>query len=541
MSVKMLSFGSRARSELLQGVNYLADAVKVTLGPRGRNVMLEELYTTPKVTKDGVTTAKAIEIEEKFPNIGAQMLQDVAKKTSESAGDGTTTATVIAQAIYREGFKMVAAGHNPMSLKRGLDKGLEAVLTALQKMARPIEKKQEIAQVGTLSANNEAMIGDLIAEAMDRVGREGVITVEEAQGMETTLEFVEGMEFDRGYLSPYFVTDAEKMEVNLENPYILLFEKKISSLNDFLPLLEKVAQAGRQLLVIAEDVEGEALAALVVNKLRGTLQVAAVKAPSFGTLRRKYLEDIAVLTGGRVITEDLGTKLESVSEAEFGSCKTVRITKDKTTLIEGAAQKEDIDARIRQLQNEREETTSEYDKDKLKERLAKLAGGVAVIRLAAATDAEMKEKKARVENSLNATRAAVEEGVVPGGGTALLRCLSALDKVESNPEQKAGVDILRKALQAPVRQISDNAGLEGSVVLNKVLEGQDDFGFNAVTEKYENLIASGVIDPAKVVRLAVQNAVSIAGLMFTTEAMITNKPEKKPESATPGIDEEDWD
>jgi chaperonin GroEL len=527
MSAKIISYGTKAREQMLKGVNALADAVKVTLGPRGRNVVLEKSFGSPTVTKDGVTVAKEIKLEGKFENMGAQMVKEVASKTSDVAGDGTTTATVLAQTIYAEGQKLVAAGINPMAIKRGIDKGVEAVVAELKKISKPTKDKKEIAQVGTISANNDEMIGQLISEAMEKVGKEGVITVEEAKSMETTLEIVEGMQFDRGYISPHFVTNAEKMEVVLENPYILLHEKKISSMKDMVPLLEAVARSGKPLLLVAEDVEGEALAALIINKLRGALQVAAVKAPGFGDRRKAMLEDIAVLTGGQVISEDMGLKLEKVSLNDLGKCKTVKIDKDNTTIIDGDGSRKAIEGRMRQIRAQIEETTSDYDREKLQERLAKLVGGVAVINIGAATETEMKEKKARVEDALNATRAAVEEGIVPGGGVALARCIGALEKTSVSGEQKNGISILKHALEAPLRQIVENAGLEGSVVLNKVLEAKDDFGFNAATNQYENLIEAGVIDPTKVVRFALQNAASVASLMLTTEAMITEKPEKK--------------
>jgi chaperonin GroEL len=471
--------------------------------------------------------AKEIELEDKFINMGAQMVKEVASKTSDMAGDGTTTATVLAQAICNEGCKLVAAGANPMSLKRGIDKGVEAVVAQLKKISKPTKDKTEIQQVGTVSANGDEAIGKIISDAMEKVGKEGVITVEEAKSMETTLEVVEGMEFDRGYISPYFVTDAQKMVTVLEEPLILINEKKISSMRDLVPLLEQVARMGKPLLIIAEDIEGEALATLIVNKLRGTLKVAAVKAPGFGDRRKAILQDIAVLTGGQVVSEELGIKLENVSVNDLGKCKTVRIDKDNTTIVDGAGNKQDIEGRVRQIRAQIEETTSDYDREKLQERLAKLVGGVAVINIGAATETEMKEKKARVEDALNATRAAVEEGIVPGGGVTLVRCIEALDKVSAKGDEKLGIDILRRALEEPLRQIAVNAGLEGSVVINKVREGKDDFGFNAATETYENLVAAGVIDPTKVTRFAIQNAASVAGLMLTTEAMISEKPEKK--------------
>ena len=527
MAAKMIVYGTKAREKMLLGVNHLADAVKVTLGPRGNNVVLEKSFGSPVVTKDGVTVAKEIELEDKFINMGAQMVKEVASKTSDMAGDGTTTATVLAQAICNEGCKLVAAGANPMSLKRGIDKGVEAVVAQLKKISKPTKDKTEIQQVGTVSANGDEAIGKIISDAMEKVGKEGVITVEEAKSMETTLEVVEGMEFDRGYISPYFVTDAQKMVTVLEEPLILINEKKISSMRDLVPLLEQVARMGKPLLIIAEDVEGEALATLIVNKLRGTLKVAAVKAPGFGDRRKAILQDIAILTGGQVVSEELGIKLENISVDDLGKCKTVRIDKDNTTIVDGAGNKQDIEARVRQIRAQIEETTSDYDREKLQERLAKLVGGVAVINIGAATETEMKEKKARVEDALNATRAAVEEGIVPGGGVTLVRCIEALDKVSAKGDEKLGIDILRRALEEPLRQIATNAGLEGSVVINKVREGKDDFGFNAATETYENLVAAGVIDPTKVTRFAIQNAASVAGLMLTTEAMISEKPEKK--------------
>jgi chaperonin GroEL len=527
MAAKMIVYGTKAREKMLLGVNHLADAVKVTLGPRGNNVVLEKSFGSPVVTKDGVTVAKEIELEDKFINMGAQMVKEVASKTSDMAGDGTTTATVLAQAICNEGCKLVAAGANPMSLKRGIDKGVEAVVAQLKKISKPTKDKTEIQQVGTVSANGDEAIGKIISDAMEKVGKEGVITVEEAKSMETTLEVVEGMEFDRGYISPYFVTDAQKMVTVLEEPLILINEKKISSMRDLVPLLEQVARMGKPLLIIAEDIEGEALATLIVNKLRGTLKVAAVKAPGFGDRRKAILQDIAVLTGGQVVSEELGIKLENVSVNDLGKCKTVRIDKDNTTIVDGAGNKQDIEGRVRQIRAQIEETTSDYDREKLQERLAKLVGGVAVINIGAATETEMKEKKARVEDALNATRAAVEEGIVPGGGVTLVRCIEALDKVSAKGDEKLGIDILRRALEEPLRQIAVNAGLEGSVVINKVREGKDDFGFNAATETYENLVAAGVIDPTKVTRFAIQNAASVAGLMLTTEAMISEKPEKK--------------
>ena len=524
---------------MLKGVNTLANAVKVTLGPKGNNVVLEKSFGAPLVTKDGVTVAKEIQLEGKFENMGAQMVKEVASKTSDTAGDGTTTATILAQAIYGEGQKLVAAGTNPMALKRGIEKGVAAVVKELQKMSKPTKDKKEIMQVGAISANNDEIIGKLISEAMEKVGKEGVITVEEAKSMETTLEVVEGMQFDRGYLSPYFVTNAEKMETVLEDPCILINEKKVSNMQDMVPLLEQVARMGKPLLIVAEDVEGEALATLIVNKLRGTLKVAAVKAPGFGDRRKEMLQDIAILTGGQVISEDLGIKMENITVNDLGRCKTVRIDKDNTTIVDGAGKREAIEGRLKQLRAQIDETTSDYDREKMQERLAKLVGGVAVINIGAATETEMKEKKARVEDALNATRAAVQEGIVPGGGVALLRCVSVLDKLDAKGEEKAGVRLLKRALEEPLRQLAVNAGLEGSVVLSEVSKGSDDFGFNAATETYENLIAAGVIDPTKVVRFALQNASSVASLMLTTEAMISDKPEKKKGAAMPAGDMED--
>jgi chaperonin GroEL len=525
---------------MLDGVNILADAVKVTLGPKGNNVVLDKSFGSPTVTKDGVTVAKEIELEDKFENMGAQMVKEVASKTSDVAGDGTTTATVLAQSIYNEGQKLVAAGSNPMALKRGIDKGVTAVVEQLRKLSKPTRDKKEIEQVGAISANNDEYVGKLISEAMEKVGKEGVITVEEAKSMETTLEIVEGMQFDRGYLSPYFVTDPEKMEAALDDPYLLIHEKKLTVMKDLVPLLESIAKAGKPLLIIAEDVEGEALATLIVNKLRGTLQVAAVKAPGFGDRRKAMLEDIAVLTGGQVISEDMGIKLENVTINDLGKCKTIKVDKDNTTIVDGAGSRSAIEGRVKQIRAQIEETTSDYDREKLQERLAKLIGGVAVINIGAATETEMKEKKARLEDALNATRAAVEEGIVPGGGVALVRCIKAVEDVKVTGEEKNGLAILKRALKEPLRQIAQNAGYDGSVVLNKVLEEKSDFGFNAQTEKYENLLESGVIDPTKVVRFAIQNAASVSGLMLTTEAMIAEKPEKKKAPAMPpgGMDDD---
>ena len=538
MPAKIISYSTKARNRLLKGVNTLADAVAVTLGPKGCDVVLDKSFGSPLITKDGVTVAKEIELDDRFENMGAQMVKEVASKTSDMAGDGTTTATVLARAIYREGQKLVAAGINPMAIKRGIDRGVTTVVEELKKQSKPTRDKTEIAQVGTISANNDPMIGKLISEAMEKVGKEGVITVEEAKSMDTTLDIVEGMQFDRGYLSPYFVTDPEKMEVNLDDAYILLNEKKISNMKDLLPLLEEVAKKGRAMVIIAEDVEGEALATLVVNKLRGTLKIAAVKAPGFGDRRKAMLGDIAVLTGGQLISEDMGIKLENITTNDLGSCKKIKIDKDTTTIVEGAGKKTDIEGRVKQLRSQIEETTSDYDREKLQERLAKLVGGVAVIRIGAATETEMKEKKARVEDALNATRAAVEEGIVIGGGVALVRCLDALDKVKVSGEEKNGINLLKRAIGEPLKHIAVNAGHEGAVVLRKVMDGKDDYGFNAESEKYENLVAAGVIDPTKVVRLALQNAASVAGLMITTEAMISEKPAKKKRAQMPEMDED---
>ena len=527
MTGKTIRFSEEARANVLKGVNMLADVVRVTLGPKGRNVLLEKSFGSPLVTKDGVTVAKEIELKDKFENIGAQMLKEVASKTSDVAGDGTTTAIVLAQAIYREGCKVVASGANPMDVKRGIDKAVAKAIEELKKMSKPTQDRKEIAQVGTISANGDESIGNLIADAMDKVGKEGVITVEEAKSTETSLEVVEGMQFDRGYLSPYFVTDPEKMEVVLEEPYLLFHEKKIKSMKDMIPLLEKVAQSGKPILVVAEDLEGEALATLVVNKLRGTLKCAAVKAPGFGDRRKAMLEDIAVLTGGQVVAEELGIKLENVNLENLGTCRKVHIDKEKTTLIEGAGSTEAIEGRIKQLRAQIEETTSDYDREKLQERLAKLAGGVAVLRVGAATETEMKEKKARVEDALNATKAAVEEGVVPGGGVPLIRIIAKLDKVEVEEEQKVGVNIVKRALEEPLRRIAGNAGWEGSIVVAKVKEGKGAYGFDAAKEEYCDLTKAGIIDPTKVVRYALQNAASLGSLLLTTEALVAQIPEEK--------------
>jgi chaperonin GroEL len=531
---KEIKFYEDARKKISKGVNLLADTVKVTLGPKGRNVILEKTFGSPTVTKDGVTVAKEIELEDKFENMGAQMVREVASKTSDVAGDGTTTATVLAQAIYREGSKITTAGHNPMSIKRGVDKAVAAVVEELKKLSKPTKDRSEIAQVGTISANDDATIGNIIAEAMDKVGKEGVITVEEAKSLETTLDVVEGMQFDRGYLSPYFITNPERMETVLEECYLLLNEKKISNMKELLPILEQIARMGKPLVIIAEDVEGEALATLVVNKLRGTLQVAAVKAPGFGDRRKAMLQDIAILTDGQVIAEELGLKLENVKLDDLGQAKRVVIDKDNTTIVEGAGKKKDIEGRINQMRAQIEETTSDYDREKLQERLAKLAGGVAVIKVGAATESEMKEKKARVEDALNATKAAVEEGIVPGGGVAYLRCLEALDAVKVEQDEQWGVNIVKKALEEPARWIAQNAGLDGSIVVEKIKSSKGALGFNAQKEEYEDLVKAGIVDPTKVVRTALQNAASVAGLMLTTEAMVAEKPEEK-KGGMPGM------
>ncbi|HEX9917149.1 MAG TPA: chaperonin GroEL [candidate division Zixibacteria bacterium] len=524
---KIIEFSAEAREKLKKGVDKLANAVKVTLGPKGRNVVLDRKFGSPTVTKDGVTVAKEIELEDNFENMGAQMVKEVASKTSEVAGDGTTTATVLAQAIYREGLRNVTAGANPMALKRGIEKAVEKVVEELKKISKPLPGKTEIAQVGTISANNDKEIGNLIADAMDKVGKDGVITVEEAKTTKTELEVVEGMQFDRGYLSPYFITNPDSMEAMLEDPLILIHDKKISVMKDLLPILEKTVQMGRPMLIISEDVEGEALATLVVNKLRGTLKVCAVKAPGFGDRRKAMLEDIAVLTGGKVISEELGLKLEKTLENDLGKAKRVTIDKDNTTIVEGGGKTEDIKGRVNQIKREIEETTSDYDKEKLQERLAKLAGGVAVINVGATTETEMKEKKARVEDALHATRAAVEEGIIPGGGVAYLRAIPALEKLKLEGDEAIGASIVKKALEEPIRLIVENAGVEGSIVVNRVKSEKGSFGFNAETEKYEDLITAGVIDPTKVARIALENAASIASLLITTEAIIADKPEEK--------------
>jgi chaperonin GroEL len=528
MAAKIVKFNQEAREAILRGVNLLADAVTVTLGPKGRNVVLDKSFGAPNVTKDGVTVAKEIELEDKFENMGAQMVKEVASKTSDVAGDGTTTATVLARAIFSEGVKMVVAGHDPMSLKRGMDKAVAAITDELKSISKPTKDPKEIAQVGTIAANNDSTIGDVIAEAMNKVGKEGVITVEEAKGLETTLEVVEGMQFDRGYLSPYFVTDPERMECVLQDAYLLLNEKKISSMKELLPILEQIAKTGRPFLIVAEDIEGEALATLVVNKIRGTLQCCAVKAPGFGDRRKAMLEDIAILTGGKVIAEELGIKMENITLQDLGRAKRIVIDKDNTTIVDGAGKKADLEGRIKQIRAQIDETTSDYDREKLQERLAKMIGGVAVINVGAATEVEMKEKKARVEDALHATRAAVEEGIVPGGGVALIRAAAALDKLKVPEEERWGVNIIRRATEEPIRRIATNTGVEGAIVLQKVKEGKGSFGFNAATEEYTDLMKAGIIDPTKVVRTALQNASSVAGLMLTTEAMVAEKPEEKP-------------
>jgi chaperonin GroEL len=534
---KIISFDEEARKQLLNGVNALADTVKVTLGPKGRNVIIEKTFGSPTVTKDGVTVAKEIQLEDKFEDLGAQMVKEVASKTSDVAGDGTTTATVLAQAMFREGIKNVTAGANPMDVKRGIESAVTVVVAELHKISKPTKEQKEISQVGTISANNDPSIGEIIAEAMSKVGKEGVITVEEAKGMDTSLEVVDGMQFDRGYLSPYFVTDAERMVVDLEDPYILIFDKKISAMKDLIPILESVARASKPLLIVAEDIEGEALATLVVNKIRGTLNCAAVKAPGFGDRRKAMLEDIGILTGGRVISEDIGIKLEAVTLEDLGQAKRITIDKDNSTIIDGAGAKKDIEGRVSQIRVQIEETTSDYDREKLQERLAKLVGGVAVIKVGAATETEMKEKKARVEDALHATRAAVEEGIVPGGGVAYLRTLKALGKIEApNHDQQVGVTIVEKALEQPLRQIVNNAGLEASIILAEVMKNKKtSFGFNAATEEYCDLIEAGIIDPTKVTRYALQNAASIAGLLLTTAASVVEKPDEKDPMAAAGM------
>ncbi len=525
---KEIKYDQAVRESLLKGVNTLADAVRVTLGPKGRNVILQKSFGSPTVTKDGVTVAKEIEIEDNFENMGAQMVKEVASKTSDVAGDGTTTATVLAQSIYREGAKLVAAGHNPMELKRGIEKAVEVVVDELKKLSKPTKDQKEIAQVGTISANNDETIGNIIAEAMGKVGKEGVITVEEAKSMETSLEIVEGMQFDKGYISPYFVTNPEKMEAVMDEPLILINEKKVSNMKDLLPILEQVAKMGKPLLIIAEDVEGEALATLVVNKLRGTLKVAAVKAPGFGDRRKAMLEDIAILTGGQMISEELGIKLETIGLKDLGGAKRIVIDKDNTTIVDGAGEKKEIEARVKQIRAQIDETTSDYDREKLQERLAKLVGGVAVINVGAATETEMKEKKARVEDALNATKAAVEEGIIPGGGVAFLRCISKLDEVKMEGEREFGVKIVKKALEDPIRWIAMNAGHDGSIIVEKVKSGTGNFGFDAAKEVYvDDMSEAGIIDPTKVARTALQNAASVAAMMLTTDCMVAEKPKEK--------------
>ncbi|MEO0095502.1 MAG: chaperonin GroEL [candidate division WOR-3 bacterium] len=533
MAGKIIKFDEEARRSILKGVQILANAVKVTLGPKGRNVILEKKFGAPTITKDGVTVAKEIDLEEKFENVGAQMVKEVASKTSDVAGDGTTTATILAEMIYREGLKTVTAGANAMEVKKGIDKAVETVVEGLKKLSTPIKGRTEIFQVATISANNDELIGNKIADAMDKVGKDGVITVEEAKGLETTVEVVEGMQFDRGYLSPYFITNPERMECILEDTYILLYEKKISAMKDLLPILEKVAQKGRPILIVAEEVEGEALATLVVNKIRGTLQCCAVKAPGYGDRRRAMLEDIAILTGGKLISEDIGIKLENVQISDLGQAKRVVIDKENTTIVEGAGKKSDIQARINQIKNEIQETKSDYDREKLQERLAKLSGGVAVLNVGAATEVEMKEKKARVEDALHATRAAVEEGIVPGGGVAYIRCIPELEKLKLSGDQQIGVEIVKRALEEPARQLAENAGKEGSVIVEQIKKEKGNVGFNLLTEKFEDMVEAGIIDPTKVVRTALQNAASIASLLVTTEAVVVEKPEEEKTPPTP--------
>ncbi len=542
MAAKEIKYAAQARERIMKGVDTLANAVKVTLGPRGRNVVIAKSWGAPSITKDGVTVAKEIELEDNFENMGAQMVKEVATKTSDTAGDGTTTATILAQAIYREGSKLVAAGMNPMSLKRGIDRGVGLVAGELKKLTKTVKDKKEIAQVGAISANNDKTIGEIISEAMEKVGKEGVITVEEAKGMETTLEIVEGLQFDRGYISSYFVTDPEKMEVNLEDPYILIYEKKISGMKDLVPLLEKIAQIGKPFLIIAEDIEGEALATLVVNKLRGTLKGAAVKSPGFGDRRKAMLEDIAILTGGRVISEELGDKLESITLDDLGRCKHLSIDKDNTTIVDGYGKKGAIQGRVKQIRSQIEETTSDYDREKLQERLAKLVGGVAVVKVGAATEIEMKEKKARFEDAMNATRAAVEEGIIPGGGVAFLRALPLLAKeTMDDDEEQQGINIVKRALEEPLRQIAFNAGFEGSIVVEKVKNGKGNYGFDAVRGEYGDMIDAGIIDPTKVARLALLNAASVATLLLTTEAMVAEKSKKKaPMGMPPDMGDSDY-
>jgi chaperonin GroEL len=534
MPAKQLHFGEKARADILTGINKLANAVKVTLGPRGRNVVLDKKFGSPASTKDGVTVAKEIQLEDPFENMGAQMVREVASKTSDVAGDGTTTATVLAQAIFREGLKQVTGGHGPMEIKRGIEQAVDVVVEELRKLSREVKGKTEIAQVGTISANNDSTVGDLIAEAMEKVGKDGVITVEEGKTAETSMDVVEGMQFDRGYISPYFVTNAERMEAVLENPYMLLNEKKLSNMKELLPVLEQIARAGRPLVVISEDVEGEALATLVVNKLRGTLQCAAVKAPGFGDRRKEMLRDMAVITGGNVISDDLGIKLESITLNDLGQAKRITIDKENTTIVEGAGSTSDIEGRVKQIRAQIEETTSDYDREKLQERLAKLVGGVAVIRVGAATEAEMKEKKARVEDALNATRAAVEEGIVPGGGVAYIRALPALEKLQLGGDRQVGVNIIHRALEEPLRMIALNAGAEGATVFQRVKAESGTTGYDASSDKYVDMVAQGIIDPTKVTRIALQNAASVAALLLTTEALITELPEEKKLAMPPG-------
>jgi chaperonin GroEL len=538
MPAKQLLYDQEARAAVLRGVQKLSGAVKATLGPKGRNVVLDKKWGAPTITKDGVTVAKEVELPDKFENMGAQMVRQVASKTSEVAGDGTTTATVLAESIFREGVKNVTAGANPMALKRGIDKAVEAVVAELKSLSKPTKGKKEIAQISSISANNDKIVGDLIADAMEKVGKDGVITVEEAKGVETTLEVVEGMQFDRGYISPYFVTDPERMEAVMEDALILIHEKKLSALKDLLPLLEQVAKMGKPLLIIAEEVEGEALATLVVNKLRGTFTACAVKAPGFGDRRKEMLKDIAILTGGEVISEELGIKLENIKLQDLGKAKKIVVEKENTTIVEGAGARKEIEGRIKQIRTQIDETTSDYDREKLQERLAKLAGGVAVIKVGAPTEIAMKEKKARVEDALHATRAAVEEGIVPGGGVALLRAEKALDKAKFSGDEKIGLDIVRRALEEPIRQIAENAGVEGSIVVQKVKDGSGAFGFNAETEDYEDLLEAGIIDPTKVARTALENASSIAGLMVTTECLVTELPEKEKKPGPPAPPED---
>ena len=534
MAAKEIMFNQIARDQILRGVKILSDAVAVTLGPKGRNVVIEKSFGSPTVTKDGVTVAKEIDLADRFQNMGAQMVREVATKTSDIAGDGTTTATVLAAAIYAEGQRLVAAGHNPMALKRGIDAAVTSIVAEIKKLSVKTQGKTEIAQVGTISANGDETIGTIIAEAMEKVGKEGVITVEEAKGLETTLKVVEGMQFDRGFISPYFVTDATRQVVEMDDPYILISEKKISNMQELIPVLEQIARSGKPIIIVAEDIEGEALATLVVNKLRGTLKVAAIKAPGFGDRRKEMLKDLAVLTGGQVVAEELGKKLDQITLAELGRARRVTIDKDSTTVVDGAGKKADIEGRIKLLRNQVADTTSDYDKEKLQERLAKLAGGVAIVQVGAATETEMKEKKARVEDALHATRAAVEEGIVPGGGVAYLRCRSAIESLNLSPEEKVGANVIFRAVEEPLRRIVGNAGLEGSIVIMKVLEGKGAFGYNARTDQYEDLVSTGVIDPAKVSRSALQNAASVAGLLLTTEALIAEKPKKKSKAAGGG-------